>query len=97
MRAALRQLWGRLPALVRGPVLAFLILAIGQLPPGVFLVVGLQFTPRVPWWPVPTIARRFSRLVCGANLDLVPRCRRLRHGRRVERGAVDRPGRRSSA
>ncbi len=55
MRAALGKLWGRLPALVRGAVLAFVILAIGQLPPGVFLAIGLQFTPRIPWWPLPTI------------------------------------------
>jgi membrane protease YdiL (CAAX protease family) len=55
VRGALRKLWGRLPALVRGSILAFVILSIGQLPPGLFLAVGLQFTPRFPWWPVATV------------------------------------------
>ncbi len=44
------DLWTRVPVLVRAAVIAFLILTIGQLPPGLFLAAGLRFTPRVPWW-----------------------------------------------
>lgn len=46
--------WSRLPALLRAAVLAFVILSIGQLPPGVFLLVGLKVTPNVPWWLAAT-------------------------------------------
>lgn len=47
-------LWRRLPALLRGAVVAFVILTAGQLPPGLFLAVGLKFTPAVPWFLVGT-------------------------------------------
>jgi membrane protease YdiL (CAAX protease family) len=44
------ELWRRLPALLRGALVAVAILLVGQLPPGVFLVLGLRFTPTIPWF-----------------------------------------------
>lgn len=55
MANAMQKLWARLPVLLRASVVAFLILSIGQLPPGLFLAIGLKLTPRFPWWLVPTI------------------------------------------
>lgn len=55
MFQAAQRIWKRLPALLRGSVIAFLILSIGQLPPGVFLLLGLKLTPDVPWWIAPNI------------------------------------------
>ena len=52
----LLRLWSRLPALVRGSAIAFAILIIGQLPPGLALLAGLRYTPRVPWWLAITAA-----------------------------------------
>jgi membrane protease YdiL (CAAX protease family) len=47
-------LWRRLPALLRGAVVALAILLVGQLPPGIFLTVGLRFTPTTPWFLAAT-------------------------------------------
>lgn len=48
------RLWARIPALIRGVVVCYAILAAGQLPPGVFLLLGLRHTPAVPWWLAAT-------------------------------------------
>ena len=48
------RLWARIPALVRGAVVACVILSVGQLPPGIFLVLGLRYTPETPWWLAAT-------------------------------------------
>lgn len=48
------RIWSRLPALLRALILAFTILAIGQLPPGLSLAVGLRYTPAIPWWLIVT-------------------------------------------
>lgn len=49
------RLWTRLPALLRGTIVAFVILTAGQLPPGIFLFAGLTFTPAVPWFLLATL------------------------------------------
>ena len=41
--------------MLRGIVLAMLILGIGQIPPGVFLYAGLKYTPAVPWFLLATL------------------------------------------
>jgi len=46
----LLRLWLRLPAIMRGIIVGMLILLIGQLPPGVFLLAGLKLSPSVPWF-----------------------------------------------
>ncbi len=46
--------WGRLPAVVRGIVAGLVILQIGQIPPGVFLLFNLKFTPNIPWFLLTT-------------------------------------------
>lgn len=51
----INQAWARVPALVRGPGLAISILILGQLPPGVFLVLGLRLTPTLPWFLAATL------------------------------------------
>jgi membrane protease YdiL (CAAX protease family) len=51
----LRNIWVRLPALFRAVVVAFVILFVGQLPPGLFLTIGLKFTPAVPWFLATTV------------------------------------------
>jgi membrane protease YdiL (CAAX protease family) len=51
----LRSIWVRLPALLRAAIVAFVILSVGQLPPGVFLAVGLKATPAVPWFLATTV------------------------------------------
>jgi len=47
--------WNRVPALVRGALVALLILGAGQLPPAIFLILGLRLTPTVPWFVVGTL------------------------------------------
>lgn len=56
MFAAGASLWRRLPAVLRGAIAAFVILSIGQIPPGVFLTLGLRFTPAIPWFLLGTAA-----------------------------------------
>lgn len=48
------QLWRRLPAVVRGIAAGLVILQIGQIPPGIFLLTNLKLTPNVPWFPLAT-------------------------------------------
>ena len=37
-----KQVWSRLPVLVRAVLVAFVILSVGQMPPGLFLFLGLR-------------------------------------------------------
>lgn len=55
MNNTLHRLWLRLPAIMRAIVVAMLILGVGQMPPGVFLLVGLRLTPDVPWFFLATV------------------------------------------
>jgi membrane protease YdiL (CAAX protease family) len=50
----LAQRWHRLPAIVRAIALAWAILFVGQLPPGLFLYAGVKLTPAVPWFVLAT-------------------------------------------
>lgn len=54
MARRLERTWSRLPVLLRAVVAVFVILSIGQLPPGLFLVIGLKYTPAFPWWLAAT-------------------------------------------
>jgi len=44
------RLWQRLPVIMRGIIVGMLILFIGQIPPGVFLLTNLKLSPSVPWF-----------------------------------------------
>lgn len=49
------RLWRRLPIILRALILGMLILTIGQLPPGVFLLTNLKLSPSVPWFLPATL------------------------------------------
>jgi membrane protease YdiL (CAAX protease family) len=51
----LRATWVRLPVILRGSLAAVAILFAGQVPPGVFVVLGMKLTPAVPWFLPATI------------------------------------------
>jgi membrane protease YdiL (CAAX protease family) len=53
-KAIWHRLWCRIPVLVRAAIVALFILNLGQVPPGLFLIVGLRFSPAVPWFLVAT-------------------------------------------
>lgn len=48
--------WNAIPALLRATLAAMAILVIGQLPPGLFLLIALHTTPALPWFLFATIA-----------------------------------------
>lgn len=50
------RIWARVPTLLRGAVVAIVILVLGQLPPGLFLIANLEVTPAVPWFLAATVA-----------------------------------------
>lgn len=50
----IRSIWQRLPAIVRAILLAWAILIVGQLFPGLFLYAGLKLTPSFPWFVLAT-------------------------------------------
>ncbi len=49
------RLWAAIPALGRATLVAFAILAVGQLPPGLFLLLALHLTPTLPWFLPATL------------------------------------------
>jgi membrane protease YdiL (CAAX protease family) len=48
--------WNAIPALLRATLAAMAILVIGQLPPGLFLLIALHTTPALPWFVFATAA-----------------------------------------
>ena len=53
-KAILPRLWSRLPVLLRAAIVALFILNLGQVPPGLFLLLALRFSPALPWFLVGT-------------------------------------------
>ncbi len=50
VRASLLQLWARLPSIVRGVVIGFIILTVGQIPLGALLLANAKLSPTIPWF-----------------------------------------------
>jgi len=50
------RMWNAIPALVRATLVAMAILVVGQLPPGLFLLLALHTTPHLPWFLPATLA-----------------------------------------
>jgi membrane protease YdiL (CAAX protease family) len=52
----LRQFWNRLPAIVRGILVAELVVTIGTIPPSIAVILNLRMSPSIPWMLVVTAA-----------------------------------------
>jgi hypothetical protein len=48
------SLWGRLPAIVRGILVAELVVTIGTIPPSIAVILNLRTSPAIPWMLVVT-------------------------------------------
>jgi len=49
------RLWQGLPIILRAIIVGMLILFVGQLPPGVFLLTSLKLSPSIPWFLPATL------------------------------------------
>src|SRR5262245_54988263 len=52
----LSRFWNRLPAIVRGILVAELVVTVGTIPPGIAVIVNLRTSPSLPWMLVVTAA-----------------------------------------
>ncbi len=68
---ALRS-WEQLPVVVRAVFVALLVLTIGQLPPGIFLLANLKLSPSIPWF-LPATAIWLGLLSVAPRHTTVPR------------------------
>ncbi len=50
----LSRLWNRLPAIVRGILVAELVVSIGTIPPSVAVILNIRTSPSIPWMLVVT-------------------------------------------
>jgi membrane protease YdiL (CAAX protease family) len=50
----LRRLWNRLPAIVRGILVAELVVSIGTIPPSVAVILNIRTSPSIPWMLILT-------------------------------------------
>ena len=50
----LGRLWNRLPAIVRGILVAELVVSIGTIPPSVAVILNMRTSPSIPWMVVVT-------------------------------------------
>ena len=48
--------WNRLPAIVRGILVAELVVTIGTIPPSIAVIVNMRTSPSIPWMLVVTVA-----------------------------------------
>jgi len=51
----LSHFWNRLPAIVRGILVAELVVTIGTIPPSVAVILNLRTAPSIPWMLVVTV------------------------------------------
>ena len=49
-------LWDRLPAIVRGILVAELVVSIGTIPPSIAVILNFRTSPSIPWMLVVTAA-----------------------------------------
>jgi len=52
----LSHFWNRLPAIVRGILVAELVVSLGTIPPSVAVILNLRTSPSIPWMLVVTFA-----------------------------------------
>jgi len=52
----LSRFWNRLPAIVRGILVAELVVTIGTIPPSVAVILNMRTSPSIPWMLVVTAA-----------------------------------------
>src|SRR5947199_8697144 len=52
----LSHFWNRLPAIVRGILVAELVVSLGAIPPSVAVILSLRTSPSIPWMPSVTLA-----------------------------------------
>jgi membrane protease YdiL (CAAX protease family) len=52
----LSHFWNRLPAIVRGILVAELVVTVGTIPPSVAVILNLRTSPSIPWMLVVTVA-----------------------------------------
>ena len=52
----LSHFWNRLPAIVRGILVAELVVSLGAIPPSVAVILSLRTSPSIPWMLVVTFA-----------------------------------------
>ena len=52
----LSHFWNRLPAIVRGILVAELVVSLGTIPPSVAVILSLRTSPSIPWMLVVTFA-----------------------------------------
>jgi membrane protease YdiL (CAAX protease family) len=52
----LSHFWNRLPAIVRGILVAELVVTVGTIPPSVAVILNLRTSPSIPWMLVVTAA-----------------------------------------
>ena len=52
----LSHFWNRLPAIVRGILVAELVVSLGAIPPSVAVILNLRTSPSIPWMLVVTFA-----------------------------------------
>ena len=50
----LNHFWNRLPAILRGILVAELVVTIGTIPPSVAVILNMRTSPSIPWMPVAT-------------------------------------------
>jgi membrane protease YdiL (CAAX protease family) len=50
------RLWNRLPAIVRGILVAELVVTVGTIPPSLAVILNLRTSPSIPWMLVVTAA-----------------------------------------
>jgi membrane protease YdiL (CAAX protease family) len=50
------RFWNRLPAIVRGILVAELVVTIGTIPPSIAVILNLRTSPWIPWMLVVTVA-----------------------------------------
>jgi membrane protease YdiL (CAAX protease family) len=48
------RLWNRLPAIIRGILVAELVVSIGTIPPSVAVILNMRMSPSIPWMLVVT-------------------------------------------
>jgi membrane protease YdiL (CAAX protease family) len=56
MSSMLSSFWDRLPAIVRGILVAELVVTIGTIPPSIAVILNLRTSPSIPWMLVVTAA-----------------------------------------
>jgi len=56
LTSMLIRFWNRLPAIVRGIVVAELVVTIGTVPPSVAVILNIRTSPSIPWMLVVTAA-----------------------------------------